>query len=45
MRKFYIKLPIPLRVNFYFFNVTNPEEIERRGAKPILKEVGPYGYQ
>ena len=26
----------------YLFNVSNPEEVSSRGAKPILKQMGPY---
>uniref|UniRef100_A0A5F9DNX9 Scavenger receptor class B member 2 n=1 Tax=Oryctolagus cuniculus TaxID=9986 RepID=A0A5F9DNX9_RABIT len=37
------KPPLPVYTQFYFFNVTNPEEI-LRGEKPLLQEVGPYTY-
>ncbi|OXU27338.1 hypothetical protein TSAR_000062 [Trichomalopsis sarcophagae] len=36
-------LPIPLQFKVYFFNVSNPDEVQN-GAKPIVKEVGPYVY-
>lgn len=35
---------LDLKTNFRFFNITNPDEIIK-GAKPILKELGPYEYQ
>lgn len=38
------KPPIPVYSQFYFFNVTNPEEI-LKGEKPRLEEVGPYTYR
>ncbi|KAF5926742.1 hypothetical protein HPG69_001372 [Diceros bicornis minor] len=37
------KPPLPVYCQFYFFNVTNPEEI-LRGETPWLEEVGPYTY-
>lgn len=37
------KPPLPVYSQFYFFNVTNPEEI-LQGEKPRLEEVGPYTY-
>ncbi|KAL3265256.1 hypothetical protein HHI36_009470 [Cryptolaemus montrouzieri] len=43
MRGLYLKIPIPLRFNVYFFNVTNPDEVTT-GGKPKLQEVGPYSY-
>ncbi|KAL1489743.1 hypothetical protein ABEB36_013678 [Hypothenemus hampei] len=43
IRGIYLKIPFPLDFKFYFFNVTNSEEIQK-GAKPILKEIGPYCY-
>ncbi|XP_037386703.1 lysosome membrane protein 2 isoform X1 [Talpa occidentalis] len=36
--------PLPVYMQFYFFNVTNPEEI-LRGEIPRLEEVGPYTYR
>ncbi|KAK3868704.1 hypothetical protein Pcinc_025925 [Petrolisthes cinctipes] len=36
--------PVPIYMQFYLFNVTNPEEIRFKGAKPIIREVGPYTY-
>lgn len=36
--------PLPVYTQFYFFNVTNPEEI-LRGEIPRLEEVGPYTYR
>ncbi|XP_042892231.1 protein croquemort-like [Penaeus japonicus] len=36
--------PMPLYLQVYFFNITNPDEFVR-GAKPILQEVGPYCYR
>uniref|UniRef100_A0A8C6EIR3 Scavenger receptor class B member 2 n=1 Tax=Microcebus murinus TaxID=30608 RepID=A0A8C6EIR3_MICMU len=37
------KPPLPVYTQFYFFNVTNPEEV-LRGEAPRLEEVGPYTY-
>ncbi|CAI4222504.1 unnamed protein product [Auanema sp. JU1783] len=34
--------PITNVMNFYFFNVTNPDEMIYAGAKPMLIEIGPY---
>lgn len=36
--------PIPIFGDFYMFNLENPEEF-LRGARPELKEVGPFSYQ
>lgn len=36
--------PVPVYMKFYFFSVTNPEEVSK-GSKPILKELGPYAYK
>uniref|UniRef100_A0A8C6W3H6 Scavenger receptor class B, member 2 n=1 Tax=Nannospalax galili TaxID=1026970 RepID=A0A8C6W3H6_NANGA len=38
------KPPLPVYTQFYFFNVTNPEEI-LSGEIPRLEEVGPYTYR
>ena len=44
------KAPPPLYLEFYVFNVTNPEEFlagaaEKRFVKPIFDELGPYVYR
>lgn len=36
--------PIPLYGDFYMFNLENPEEF-LNGARPELKEVGPFSFQ
>uniref|UniRef100_A0A8D2ADE3 Scavenger receptor class B member 2 n=1 Tax=Sus scrofa TaxID=9823 RepID=A0A8D2ADE3_PIG len=38
------KPPLPVYIQFYFFNVTNPEEI-LSGEIPRVEEVGPYTYR
>ena len=42
---FWKDIPVPIYERFYFFNITNPQEIERFGAKPNLKEIGPFTYR
>ncbi|KAK7066711.1 Scavenger receptor class B, member 2 [Halocaridina rubra] len=41
----FISPPVPIYMQFYLFNVTNPDEIRFHGAKPALQEVGPYTYE
>jgi len=36
--------PVDIYHRFYFFDITNPIEIEREGQKPRLKEIGPFVY-
>lgn len=35
----------PIMLSAYFYNVLNPLEIMRDGAKPVLEEVGPFVYK
>ncbi|CAL8073695.1 unnamed protein product [Orchesella dallaii] len=35
----------PIYLNFYIFNVTNPDDVEAGTASPILQELGPYVYR
>uniref|UniRef100_A0A2P2I2A7 Lysosome membrane protein 2-like n=1 Tax=Hirondellea gigas TaxID=1518452 RepID=A0A2P2I2A7_9CRUS len=39
----FISPPIPIYMQFFFFNITNPKEI-LEGGKPKLVEIGPYTY-
>ncbi|KAK8379452.1 hypothetical protein O3P69_019391 [Scylla paramamosain] len=41
----FVTPPIPIYMQFWLFNVTNPEEIRFNGAKPVLEQVGPYTYE
>lgn len=44
LREMWSNFPDPVGFKVYLFNVTNPTEIQK-GAKPALKEVGPYVYE
>lgn len=37
--------PIPMYIEFYFFNWTNPKDLHDPNKKPILVEVGPYVFR
>lgn len=41
----FIQPPVPIYMNFVFFNVKNPREVQYYGEKPILEEIGPYVYE
>lgn len=38
------KNPLPLKMDFYFFNWTNPEDINNSSVKPKFQQVGPYRF-
>lgn len=44
MREMWTVVPFPVDFRIYLFNVTNANEIQG-GAKPIVKEVGPFFYE
>ena len=39
----WLNMSLPFTVKFYIFNIENPREFIR-GAKPRLREMGPYIY-
>ncbi|KAG8201276.1 hypothetical protein JTE90_016762 [Oedothorax gibbosus] len=43
--KYWKDVPVPIYLQFYFFNITNPEEIWNQTSKPVLKEMGPYTFR
>jgi hypothetical protein len=36
--------PVPITLDFFFFNWTNPEELLQENFRPDLVEVGPYRF-
>ncbi|CAO1409251.1 unnamed protein product [Diamesa tonsa] len=36
---------VPLYMDIYFFNWTNPEDLSNNMTKPIMKELGPYRFR
>lgn len=43
-RELYMKAPFPMEFHIHIFNITNPDEV-MKGAKPHLKDIGPYVYK
>ncbi|PAV78618.1 hypothetical protein WR25_09592 isoform R [Diploscapter pachys] len=41
---YWSRLPAVQHFNFYFFNITNPDEVLYNGAVPKFVEVGPYSW-
>lgn len=37
--------PIPMYIEFYFFNWTNVKDLKVKSSKPILQELGPYVFR
>lgn len=38
------EIPVPIYMQYWFFNVENPYNVSQ-GAKPVLRQVGPYTYR
>lgn len=38
------KNPLPIKMNFYFFNWTNPQDINNNDVKPNFEQIGPYSF-
>ncbi|GFQ69286.1 protein croquemort [Trichonephila clavata] len=43
--KYWKDVPVPIYIHFYFFNITNEQEIWDFTNKPILEEMGPYTFR
>ena len=39
---FFEKPPADSKASFYFFNLTNPDDVTFFGEKPVVKQIGPY---
>lgn len=40
----YTQSSVPLYAKMYMFNVTNPDDVIKKNAKPILQQVGPFSF-
>lgn len=45
LRDMWMVVPIPLNLDFYIFNWTNPEEFLIPGKKPHVTQLGPYRFR
>ncbi|XP_023212736.1 protein croquemort-like [Centruroides sculpturatus] len=36
---------LPIYLEIYLFNITNPEDVEANISKPIVEEVGPFSFR
>ena len=36
---------MPIALDFYFFNLTNPKEMKDDGQKPTFQQLGPYRFR
>jgi len=41
---FWHTMPVPIFMRFYFWNVTNADEVIHQKARPVLQQLGPYVY-
>ena len=37
--------PIDVYMNFYLFNLKNGDDVEKKGAKPVFEEIGPFVFK
>jgi len=44
MVHYWTYFPYDISVDFYLWNITNPDEIIKNGEKPKLEQVGPFSY-
>ena len=45
MYDYWLNPPVPIYMQFYMFNVTNPDEVLQKGERPSLAQYGPYTYR
>ncbi|XP_075151144.1 protein croquemort-like [Haematobia irritans] len=41
----WVETPLPIYMNFYLYNWTNPEEVNNPNVKPNFEEHGPYAFK
>nr|CAI5820948.1 unnamed protein product [Callosobruchus analis] len=45
IRGMFLTVPFALSFKVYIFSVMNPTEVQYNGAKPVIKETGPFCYE
>ena len=40
----YIVPPSPIIIQFWFFNLTNADDVVKNASKPRVDQIGPYTY-
>ena len=45
MYNYWLDPPVPIYMQFWMFNVTNPDEVLQKGERPSVAQYGPYTYR
>lgn len=44
MYKNWVTTPVPVQINFFLFNWTNPQDLNNTNVKPNFEQLGPYSF-